>query len=58
MDYSKHIKTKEPSIIETAVPCLICGEDIISTGISYAPKVCDKCKAAVMKVRKESEGAE
>ena len=35
--------------------CIICGEDIVKFDIYDARVVCDKCKEAVMKVRKESE---
>ena len=44
--------------IQTAVRCLICGETaLVLDGIhsNISPIVCDKCKAAVMKVRKEME---
>ena len=34
-------------------PCLICGEGVPVFGYGYAPKICEKCKAAVMKVRAE-----
>lgn len=37
--------------IET--PCLICGEGVPVFGNIYAPKICEKCKAAVMKVREQ-----
>ena len=47
-----------------AIQCLICGEGVelteneqmcINYGRSIHSKVCDKCKAAVMKIRKEME---
>lgn len=38
-----------------AVKCIICGETKIFENDYYTPFVCEKCKAAVMKVRKESE---
>lgn len=42
---------------EIAERCLICGQSIPTTEPYYTtPKVCDKCKAAVLKVRKEIEG--
>jgi hypothetical protein len=37
--------------IET--PCLICGEGVPVFGSYYTPKICEKCKAAVMKVREQ-----
>lgn len=57
MIFDKYKMTAPPTfnIVKTAIPCLICGEDIICEGIAYTPMICDKCKAAVMKVRKESE---
>jgi hypothetical protein len=41
-----------------ATRCLICGEFVEIESVHEAPKVCDKCKAAVMKMRSsmESEG--
>lgn len=41
--------------VALATHCLICGESVPASSINYVPKVCDKCKAAVMKIRKESE---
>lgn len=34
--------------------CLICGEGV-PTGDAYRPAICEKCKAAVMKVREDLE---
>ena len=39
--------------VEIGTPCLICGESVPVFGGHYAPKICEKCKAAVMKVRAE-----
>lgn len=37
--------------------CLICGEGVeIKPHQIHEPIICDKCKAAVMKVRSELEG--
>lgn len=47
---SKIVRMEAVNIgIET--PCLICGESVLVFGGIYAPKICEKCKAAVMKVR-------
>ena len=42
-----------PVQIETA--CLICGEGIPSWLGDYTPKVCGKCRDAVMAMRKKME---
>ena len=39
--------------VEIETPCLICEEPVPVFGIGYTPKICEKCKAAVMKVRAE-----
>ena len=43
----------EATHYEVETPCLICGEGILVFGSYYAPKICEKCKAAVMKVREQ-----
>ena len=54
-DTEKGVKANAETItacqIET--PCIICGEGIPSVGDWRTPKVCCKCKAAVMKMREE-----
>lgn len=54
------IRESEISTIEYAVCCLICGETVET--VPYLemsrPCICDKCKAAVMKVREQYERAE
>lgn len=50
------VKVGNVSTIHYAVSCLICGETI--RYIEYPtniPEVCDKCKAAVMKMRENLE---
>ena len=42
-----------PVQIETA--CLICGEAIPSWFSDYTPKICGKCRDAVMAMRKKME---
>lgn len=39
------------SMVETA--CLICGEGVPTTFGNRTPKICEKCKDAVMKVREQ-----
>ena len=34
-------------------PCLICGEAVPVLYNCYSPKICEKCKAAVMKAREQ-----
>lgn len=41
--------------IEVKTPCLICGEGIPSWFGDYTPKVCGKCRDAVMAMRKKME---
>lgn len=43
----------EATKCEIGTPCLICGEGIPVFGSYYVPKICEKCKAAVMKVREQ-----
>ena len=38
--------------LEIETPCLICGEGVPVFFGAY-PKICEKCKAAVMKVREQ-----
>lgn len=43
---------KDVSIYELGTPCLICGETVEIDQHSQVPKICDKCKNAVMSVRR------
>ena len=52
-----------PNSSRYAMPCIICGDSVeltenesysVRQGHIISPKVCDKCKAAVMKIRGES----
>lgn len=57
-DFMEEIEVREKMINPLggiATNCLICGEGVAMKNINDTPKICDKCKAAVMKVRKESE---
>lgn len=49
---SKIIKIKAEAI-QIKTPCLICGEGVPVFGFGYSPKICEKCKSAVMKVREQ-----
>lgn len=49
----REIKTSERAREWLGTPCLICGKTVQISDPGKAPKVCDKCKAAVLKVRKE-----
>jgi Zn finger protein HypA/HybF involved in hydrogenase expression len=42
-----------PVEVETA--CLICGEGIVTWLGDYIPKICEKCRGAVMAMRKKLE---
>ena len=45
-------------IMETATSCLVCGEDVLVYGYEAEHgcyKICDKCKQAVIKMRKQIE---
>jgi uncharacterized protein (DUF983 family) len=55
MENEKNTTTVIIDAFQAAVeaPCLICGEGVPVFGSYYAPKVCEKCKAAVMKVREQ-----
>ena len=35
--------------------CLVCGELVTISHINDVPKICDKCKQAIMKMREEME---
>lgn len=35
-------------------PCMVCGESVPIFNPREAPKICDKCKAAIMKMREDS----
>ena len=55
-DWWKHIETREPNPIDAlATKCLICGADTPVYSIHDGPKICDKCKAVVMKLREQEE---
>ena len=42
-----------PKKLGITVPCLICGDQVLMERIGDCPKICEKCKKAVLKVRKE-----
>lgn len=39
-------------------PCLICGDSVKIQYPNETPKICDKCKAAVMAMRAKMDGEE
>lgn len=49
------IKTDIAPVYEFVTSCLICGEDVLISMWHGGPKICDKCKAAIMHVRKQLE---
>lgn len=57
MSFDKWAITSKDDGIEIAIakPCLICGDTIGVKSVYAADVICDKCKAAVMKVREEIE---
>lgn len=38
-----------------ATDCIVCGERIIISNATRVPRMCEKCKAAVMAMRKQME---
>lgn len=58
-EYLDKVNTIGNDLIEAtcqiAAPCLICGEDVPIGFPERVPVVCDKCKDAVMKIRKMIE---
>ena len=47
------VSNYEVPIFEYGTNCLICGETVLIEHIRDVPKICAKCKAAVMKVREQ-----
>lgn len=47
--------TVDTTIYEIATPCLICGDSVPIEHYSKAPKICDKCKEAVLLIRNMME---
>lgn len=45
-------KYVEPMI---GTPCLVCDEDVVIFNHKDAPKICDKCRAAILAMRKQKE---
>ena len=52
--FNGHVEAKmKPVEPRFATSCLICGEDILVLDFELdQPKICEKCKAAVMHMRK------
>ena len=53
----KTITVKVPNL-DIRTPCLICGEGVPVFSYEISPKICEKCKVAVMKVRNEDGSCE
>ena len=52
-DTTAHILKTEPII---GTPCLVCGEAVKIKDPNDTPKICDKCKEAILRVRRWKEG--
>lgn len=53
MDYET--KTAKITYSNLGIPCLICGSIVPIYHPSQAPKICEKCKGAVMLIRNMME---
>lgn len=54
--YKKNTSVGPPNqYYELATECLICGESVPVFSIHAAPKVCEKCKAVVLKLREQDK---
>ena len=42
-------------LYELETPCLICGEGVPIWVTDTRPKICEKCKAAVLKMREQMD---
>lgn len=52
IDKTSYMTTFENSIYNTQIPCIICGEPITLL-MGMDKKVCDKCREAVLLMRKQ-----
>lgn len=64
MDESKIGTINTSTNVRLCMPCLICGESVVLTqeeelslqyGHSVHSKICDKCKQAILHIRKQIE---
>lgn len=46
------VKYNSASAINIGTPCLICGDNVTIIDDKEGPKICDKCKDAVMSLRR------
>ena len=44
-----------PKKLNIRTNCLICGEPVLMTHMGDDPKICDKCKEAILKMREFME---
>lgn len=56
--YKNFVAVEPKQTVGLATECMICGEAVPIDSIYAAPKICDKCKAVVMKLRKQEEKGE
>ena len=49
------LKPKRETIATGATPCIICGENVIIYNFGKGPKVCSKCRQAVMRMREQED---
>lgn len=57
MEEKNIAKLVEMSKLETrlCVPCLVCGESVAVETTGMHVKICEKCRKAILKTRKEVE---
>ena len=53
--YKKTTAVEPNQYCELATECLICGESVPVYSIHAAPKICEKCKAVVLKLREQDK---
>ena len=56
--YEKVVAVETKKYSGLATYCLICEESVAVYSIHDAPKICDKCKAVVLKLREQEEQPE
>lgn len=52
------ISTDAFTLFSVSTPCLICGEGVLCDVFSASPKICDKCKAVILKLREQEDKKE
>lgn len=48
----KKIPEKTITLEDLSTSCLVCGEPVPATKLTYEAAICEKCKKAILKVRK------